>query len=125
MFPQIAIPYSAIVDIERSSALDFSETIEVKVVDKGDSYSVDSYFFAYFHDLQAALEQISSPMSTIVEDRRESSSSYAEKDEKYDLEKNEGEFSSVRPSVYVNTDIYSFHLLSLIRSNPGSSSRVR
>lgn len=38
--------------------MDFSETIEVKVVDKGDSYSVDSYFFAYFHDLQAALEQI-------------------------------------------------------------------
>ncbi|TCD70641.1 Sterol 3-beta-glucosyltransferase [Steccherinum ochraceum] len=55
---KIAIPYSAIVDIERSSAMDFSETIEVKVVDKGESYSVDSYFFAYFHDLQAALEQI-------------------------------------------------------------------
>ena len=37
--------------------MDFSETIEVKVIDKGDS-SVESYFFAYFHELQTALEQI-------------------------------------------------------------------
>lgn len=55
---QIAIPYSAIVDVEKSSAMDFSETIEVKVVDKNEQYSVDSYFFAYFQDLPAALEQI-------------------------------------------------------------------
>ncbi|KAJ3548557.1 hypothetical protein NMY22_g1223 [Coprinellus aureogranulatus] len=55
---RIAIPYSVILDVERSSAMDFSETIEVKVVDKEDQFSVDSYFFAYFHDLGAALEQI-------------------------------------------------------------------
>lgn len=46
-------------DIEKSSALDFSETIEVKVEDKGENFSiVDSYFFAYFQELEAALEQI-------------------------------------------------------------------
>lgn len=46
-------------DIEKSSALDFSETIEVKVEDKGENFSiVDSYFFAYFQQLEAALEQI-------------------------------------------------------------------
>ncbi|KAL6299038.1 UDP-Glycosyltransferase/glycogen phosphorylase [Sparassis latifolia] len=55
---KIAIPYTTIVDVERSSAMDFSETIEVKVVDKSDQYSIDSYFFAYFHDLPAALEEI-------------------------------------------------------------------
>ena len=55
---QIAIPYSLILDIERSSAMDFSETIEVKVYDKEEQYSVDSYFFAYFRDMSAALEQI-------------------------------------------------------------------
>lgn len=38
--------------------MDFSETIEIKVVDKNDSYSIDSYFFAYFQDLSTALEQI-------------------------------------------------------------------
>ena len=55
---QIAIPYSTILEVERSSAMDFSETIEVKVLEKEGNYSVDSYFFAYFRDLSAALEQI-------------------------------------------------------------------
>src|SRR6266542_968396 len=38
--------------------MDFSETIEVKVVDKDDNLAVDSYFFAYFHNLSNALDQI-------------------------------------------------------------------
>ena len=38
--------------------MDFSETIEVKVYDKEEQYSVDSYFFAYFRDMSTALEQI-------------------------------------------------------------------
>ncbi|EGO02719.1 glycosyltransferase family 1 protein [Serpula lacrymans var. lacrymans S7.3] len=58
MGDSIAIPYSAVLDVEKSSAMDFSETIEVKVIDKEDNISMDSYFFAYFHDLPAALEQI-------------------------------------------------------------------
>jgi hypothetical protein len=55
---KIAIPYSAVLDVEKSAAMDFSETIEVKVVDKEEAFSVDSYFFAYFHDLPDALDQI-------------------------------------------------------------------
>jgi len=52
-------------DIEKSSALDFSETIEVKVVDKSENFSiVDSYFFAYFQELDAALEQIRDAVRT-------------------------------------------------------------
>jgi sterol 3beta-glucosyltransferase len=38
--------------------MDFSETIEVKVFDKEEHFSVDSYFFAYFPDMPAALDQI-------------------------------------------------------------------
>lgn len=38
--------------------MDFSDTIEVKVVDKEPHFAVDSYFFAYFHDLPGALDQI-------------------------------------------------------------------
>jgi hypothetical protein len=60
---QIAIPYSAILDVEKSSAMDFSETIEVKVFDK-DHFSMDSYFFAYFQDLAAALELIRDAVRT-------------------------------------------------------------
>lgn len=55
---QIAIPYSAILDVEKSSAMDFSETIEVKVFDKEPHFVMDSYFFAYFHELSTALDQI-------------------------------------------------------------------
>lgn len=44
--------------------MDFSETIEVKVVDKEDSFSVDSYFFAYFHDLPGALDQMRDAVRT-------------------------------------------------------------
>lgn len=55
---KIAIPYSTILDVEKSTAMDFSETIEVKVFDKEEHFSVDSYFFAYFHDLASALDQI-------------------------------------------------------------------
>ena len=55
---QIAIPYSLVADVDKSSAMDFSETLEVKVVDKWSNYSLDSYFFAYFQDLPRALEQI-------------------------------------------------------------------
>ena len=40
--------------------MDFSDTIEIKVVDKiqHSGYSVDSYFFAYFKDQDHALEEI-------------------------------------------------------------------
>ncbi|KAG5653494.1 hypothetical protein H0H81_012703 [Sphagnurus paluster] len=61
---KIAIPYSVILDVEKSSAMDFSETIEVKVFDKEEHFSVDSYFFAYFHDIPAALEQIRDAVRT-------------------------------------------------------------
>ncbi|KAF8758997.1 the biosynthesis of sterol glucoside [Rhizoctonia solani] len=60
---KIAIPYSVIDGVERSSAMDFSETIEVKVIDKEENYALDSYFFAYFRDLPAALAQIQQVLS--------------------------------------------------------------
>ncbi|KAI6136871.1 glycosyltransferase family 1 protein [Pisolithus sp. B1] len=59
---KIAIPYSVILDVEKSAAIDFSETIEVKVMDKVESS--DSYFFAYFHDIQAALDHIRDAVRT-------------------------------------------------------------
>ncbi|PFH54756.1 glycosyltransferase family 1 protein [Amanita thiersii Skay4041] len=58
MGDSIAIPYSLILDVEKSSAMDFSETIEVKVFEREEHYSVDSYFFAYFRDISSALDQI-------------------------------------------------------------------
>jgi len=37
--------------------MDFSETIEVKTAERDDQ-ATDSYFFAYFHDISVALDQI-------------------------------------------------------------------
>ncbi|KAH9890995.1 hypothetical protein C8Q73DRAFT_105774 [Cubamyces lactineus] len=61
---KIAIPYPAVVDVERSNAMDFSETIEIKVQDKSSDLALDSYFFAYFKDLPTALEQIRDAVRT-------------------------------------------------------------
>lgn len=47
--------------------MDFSETIEVKVIDKEDKVSdngSDSYFFAYFQNITAALDQIRDAVKT-------------------------------------------------------------
>lgn len=60
---KIAIPYSVILDIDRSTAMDFSETVEVKVVDR-DNFTMDSYFFAYFQNLPEALAQIREVVKT-------------------------------------------------------------
>ncbi|KAG8923805.1 Sterol 3-beta-glucosyltransferase [Tulasnella sp. 418] len=54
---KISIPFSVIEDVVHSAALDFTDTLEVRIVDKSEHY-VDSYFFAYFHDLHDALVQI-------------------------------------------------------------------
>lgn len=54
-------------DVEKSTALDFSETIEVRVIDQEDQLSgnsYDSYFFAYFHNISAALDQIRDTVKT-------------------------------------------------------------
>ncbi|KAI1797585.1 UDP-Glycosyltransferase/glycogen phosphorylase [Ganoderma leucocontextum] len=61
---KIAIPYPTVVDVEISSAMDFSETIEIKVQDKTTDLALDSYFFAYFQDLPMALEQIRDAVRT-------------------------------------------------------------
>ncbi|KAL7285750.1 hypothetical protein ACG7TL_000859 [Trametes sanguinea] len=61
---KIAIPYPAVVDVERSNAMDFSETIEIKVQDRSSDLALDSYFFAYFNDIGVALEQIRDAVRT-------------------------------------------------------------
>ncbi|TBU34937.1 UDP-Glycosyltransferase/glycogen phosphorylase [Dichomitus squalens] len=61
---KIAIPYPTVVDVDVSGAMDFSETIEIKVQDKTTDLALDSYFFAYFQDLPTALEQIRDAVRT-------------------------------------------------------------
>ncbi|CED83178.1 glycosyltransferase family 1 protein [Phaffia rhodozyma] len=71
---KIAIPLQAIVDVDKSSNMDFAETIEVKVAEGDVTLAVDSYFFAYFSDLEGSLRKI-----------REVVSSYHSPDARVDL----------------------------------------
>jgi sterol 3beta-glucosyltransferase len=60
---QIAIPYSTILEVDRSHAMDFSDTLEVKVVDNQDNCLIESYFFAYFNSMDDVLKQINEAIS--------------------------------------------------------------
>jgi sterol 3beta-glucosyltransferase len=55
---KLIIPLEAVLDVEKSPTLEFAETIEVRCVDSEDQMSVDSYFFASFHDGDKALKSI-------------------------------------------------------------------
>lgn len=54
------------IDIERSTNLDFAETIRVRVYDAEEGYSIDEYWLSYFADLDGALEK----MTTVLEEFR-------------------------------------------------------
>ncbi|KAI5475372.1 hypothetical protein MNV49_001476 [Pseudohyphozyma bogoriensis] len=55
---KIAIPLETVIDIERSSNLEFAETIRVRVYDADEGYSIDEYWLSYFADLEGALEEM-------------------------------------------------------------------
>ncbi|KAG9015195.1 Sterol 3-beta-glucosyltransferase [Tulasnella sp. JGI-2019a] len=55
---KIALPFSAVLDVEVSTAMEFSHMIEVKIQDKDEYFASDSYFFTYFQDLNEAVKQI-------------------------------------------------------------------
>jgi sterol 3beta-glucosyltransferase len=59
---KVAIPYALVVDVDKSRAMDFTDTVEVKVLEGG--VALDSYFFAYFKDLDGALEQMRDVLRT-------------------------------------------------------------
>lgn len=54
---KLVLPLETIDDVERRDTMDFAETIELKILDFEDS-AINSYFFAYFHDNDAAYDAI-------------------------------------------------------------------
>ena len=55
---KIAIPLETIVDVEKTSSLEFAEMIRVRVYDADEGYSLDEYYLSYFKDLDGALNRI-------------------------------------------------------------------
>ncbi|KAF2101613.1 UDP-Glycosyltransferase/glycogen phosphorylase [Rhizodiscina lignyota] len=45
---KISLPIDNIVDIENNKALDFADTIRIKVIDNNETYAVDDYLFSFF-----------------------------------------------------------------------------
>ncbi|KAL7418121.1 hypothetical protein BDY24DRAFT_374148 [Mrakia frigida] len=81
---KIAIPLEAILDVETTSTMDFAETIEIKVVEGDEAtLSFDSYFFAYFTNIDAALVQIREVLTTYRPQEQGSAPGW-EKEQVYD-----------------------------------------
>ncbi|GAA5918240.1 hypothetical protein JCM5296_005784 [Sporobolomyces johnsonii] len=55
---KIAIPLETVVDIERSSSLEFAETIRLRVYDADEGFSIDEYWLSYFKDIDVALDKL-------------------------------------------------------------------
>lgn len=53
---KIAIPLETVIDIEKSTNLEFAETIRVRVYDADEGYSIDEYWLSYFNNLDSALK---------------------------------------------------------------------
>ncbi|PGH18684.1 hypothetical protein AJ80_04432 [Polytolypa hystricis UAMH7299] len=53
---KISLPVGNVIDIEENPVLDFADTIKVRVVESGDSYAIDEYFFSFFECGKEAIE---------------------------------------------------------------------
>lgn len=45
---KISLPIENVIDIEKSSVVEFAETIKIRVIENDESYAIDEYFFTFF-----------------------------------------------------------------------------
>ncbi|KAL1967591.1 hypothetical protein VTN77DRAFT_3106 [Rasamsonia byssochlamydoides] len=46
---KISLPIENVIDIEENPMIDFAETFKIRVVDSGETYAIDEYFFSFFN----------------------------------------------------------------------------
>ncbi|KAH7091030.1 sterol 3-beta-glucosyltransferase [Paraphoma chrysanthemicola] len=51
---KISLPIQNVIEIEESMILDFADTVKVRVVDNGETFAIDEYFFSFFNKGQDA-----------------------------------------------------------------------
>ncbi|KAL1959816.1 hypothetical protein VTO42DRAFT_961 [Malbranchea cinnamomea] len=61
---KILIPIENAIDIEENPMMDFAETCKIRVLESGDSYAIDEYFFSFFDDGKEAVRLL----KTLVND---------------------------------------------------------
>ena len=57
---KISLPVENVIDVEQSPVVEFSETLKLRVIESGDSYAIDEYFFAFFSFGKDALDSLNS-----------------------------------------------------------------
>ncbi|KAL9111531.1 MAG: hypothetical protein Q9227_004019 [Pyrenula ochraceoflavens] len=55
---KISLPIDNVLDLEENTVVDFAETITIKVMESGDSYALDEYYFAFFGFGRDALSRL-------------------------------------------------------------------
>ena len=55
---KISLPIDNVLDIEENTVVDFAETITIRVMESGDSYALDEYYFAFFGFRRDALSKL-------------------------------------------------------------------
>ncbi|CAI7647446.1 unnamed protein product [Penicillium bialowiezense] len=55
---KVSFPIANIIDLEESPMADFAETFKIRVLDNGESYAIDEYFFSFFESGQHAFHYI-------------------------------------------------------------------
>ncbi|CRL17650.1 GRAM [Penicillium camemberti] len=55
---KVSFPIANVIDLEESPMADFAETFKIRVLDSGETYAIDEYFFSFFDSGQDALNYI-------------------------------------------------------------------
>ncbi|KAJ5960526.1 uncharacterized protein N7479_007676 [Penicillium vulpinum] len=55
---KVSFPIANVIDLEESPMADFAETFKIRVLDSGETYAIDEYFFSFFDSGQDAFNYI-------------------------------------------------------------------
>ncbi|PGH36102.1 sterol 3beta-glucosyltransferase [[Emmonsia] crescens] len=60
---KISLPIENVIDIEENPVIDFADTFKIRVVESGDSYAIDEYFFSFFECGREVIEVLKKMVS--------------------------------------------------------------
>ncbi|KLJ12336.1 sterol 3beta-glucosyltransferase [Blastomyces silverae] len=60
---KISLPIENVIDIEENPVIDFADTFKIRVVESGESYAIDEYFFSFFECGKEAIEVLKKMVS--------------------------------------------------------------
>ncbi|KAJ5095611.1 hypothetical protein NUU61_004967 [Penicillium alfredii] len=61
---KVSFPIKNVIDLEESPMVDFAETFKIRVVDSGETFAVDEYFFSFFNSGKDAFDYLKDLVNT-------------------------------------------------------------